>query len=92
MAKFQKGQSGNPGGRPKTKQFKMALQDEIEAALKDENARDVLREIARKQITMALDGDLGAMKEIADRLDGKVPLGIGGDEDLGPIVISWEDA
>jgi hypothetical protein len=66
---FAKGQSGNPGGRPKDKPFAEALRMELKAAGKDHRA---LRKIARALIAKAEDGDLPAIREIADRLDGKV--------------------
>jgi hypothetical protein len=66
---FAKGQSGNPGGRPKDKPFADALRMELMAAGADHRA---LRKIARALIAKAEDGDLPAIREIADRLDGKV--------------------
>ena len=75
----------------------MALQAEIDAALQEANPRDLLRLMARRQFKMALEGNpeaastLGAMKEIIDRLDGKAPIAIGQDADLGAICISWDD-
>jgi len=65
---FRKGVSGNPGGRPKTKPFYVALDMEIKAAGEDHKK---LRTIARKLLEKAESGDLAAIKEIADRLDGK---------------------
>jgi hypothetical protein len=65
---FVKGQSGNPSGRPKSKPFSDALKAEIEAAGDEE---PVLRAIARKLLDMAKDGDMQAIKEVGDRLDGK---------------------
>lgn len=46
-----------------------------------------LRRIAEKHVDVALTGDMSAIKEIADRIDGKVPQGHGGDEDLPPLSI-----
>ena len=65
---FVKGQSGNPSGRPKSKPFADALKEEIEAA---GTKQPVLREIARKLLDKAKEGDMHAVKEVADRLDGK---------------------
>ncbi|MCY1741167.1 hypothetical protein [Ensifer sp. SL37] len=46
-----------------------------------------LRAVADALIEKAISGDVAAIKEVADRLDGKVPQGvIGGDEDDNPIV------
>lgn len=78
---FEKGQSGNPGGRPKDKPFREALRMEL-AALKDEDPK-ALRGLARKLLTLASEGDnaLPAIKEIADRLDGKPAQAIENGED-----------
>lgn len=65
---FKKGQSGNPGGRPKSKLFREALLAELADAGDD---KEELRDIARKLIDMAKDGDIQAVKEVADRLEGK---------------------
>jgi hypothetical protein len=62
------GQSGNPGGRPKTKLFRIALEAEIEKAGDDGPS---LRKIARSLLDKAASGDMQAIKEVADRLDGK---------------------
>ena len=89
-------QPGNKlGGRSKReKLFETALMMELKAAGEDMPA---LRRIARNLIAMASDeersaGTLPAIKELADRTDGKVPQGIiGGDEDDQPlqIVARW---
>lgn len=64
---FQPGQSGNPGGRPKSNK---RWRDALNLAL-SENDYAGLREIADKLVAMAKEGDLAAIKEIGDRLDGK---------------------
>lgn len=86
---FQPGQSGNPGGRPKTKPFRDALMIEAKLA-EDGEACEAkpgsLRWNARKLLEQ---GDVPSIKELADRLDGKVPQGlIGGDPDDPPISIT----
>ncbi len=63
---FQKGKSGNPSGRPKSKQFLNMLN----VALKDGDGQK-LRRIADQVVTQAEAGEQWAIKEIADRLDGK---------------------
>lgn len=62
---FKKGQSGNPGGREKTKWLTQALR--MELAQNPKRART----IADKIITMAEEGDLQAASLIFDRLEGK---------------------
>lgn len=45
--------------------------------------------LARALVSAGLDGDVSALKEIGDRLDGKVPQAlVGGDEDSQPIRIA----
>ena len=80
--KWQKGQSGNPRGRPSTKPFKEAL-----AALVDQNA-EAMRLAAAALMARAQTGDVAALKEVADRLDGKVPTTVGGSSDVGPVRLS----
>lgn len=46
-----------------------------------------LDRIAAQLVNEAVDGDVPAIKEIADRLDGKVPQGIVG-EGGGPVALS----
>ena len=75
---FQPGQSGNPAGRPKSKPFKKALYEALKAA--DDDSK-MLKKVALALVAKAQDGDVPAIKEIADRLDGKVTQPIGGDED-----------
>jgi hypothetical protein len=82
---FKKGQSGNPGGRPKTKPFR----DALEAILKAAGPEEDLLAVARALRGQALAGNVVGIREIADRLDGKVPQAIAGtDEDgnLTPLV------
>jgi hypothetical protein len=89
---FEPGQSGNPGGRPKTKPFKDALMLEAKAAENGQPCEALpgsLRWNARKLLEQ---GEVPAIREIADRLDGKVPQGlIGGEEDDPPIRVTRID-
>lgn len=61
--------AGNANSGPKReKPFREALQMEIKAAGEDHKA---LRRIASNLLSLAYNGDLNAIKEIADRLDGR---------------------
>lgn len=48
-----------------------------------------LRDLAAVMIDKALEGDMAALKELGDRVEGKVPQGIiGGDESEPPVNLS----
>ena len=76
------GQSGNPAGRPKTKPFKDALAAILEKP-------ELLEKVAAALTAKAITGDVSAIKEIADRMDGKIPQAIGGSDELGPIKTAY---
>jgi len=87
---FQPGQSGNPGGRRKEKPFRDALRLEMIAAEKGQECqapKGSLRWNARQLLEL---GTPRAIQELADRLDGKVPQAIVGDDEHDPIRV--EDA
>jgi hypothetical protein len=52
----------------------------------DGKSSKTLRLLARRLIQTALEGDVQAIKEIADRVDGKPPVTVQGDAD-NPLVI-----
>ncbi len=71
-------------GRPKSeKTFANMLRVAIKEAHEDGN--DKLRAVADALVSKAMTGDVPAIKEIADRLDGKVPQALIGDDDEDPI-------
>lgn len=80
-------------GRPKgEKSFAAALRIAIKEAGKEEGTTK-LRDIADKLVEKAVDGDMLAIREVADRLDGKPTQQVEGDLRGGlTIVISNEDA
>jgi hypothetical protein len=78
---FEKGKSGNPGGRPKEKLFRAALIMELKAAGED---MPDLREIAKNLIARAKNTD-AACNALMDRLDGKVPQAVVGSDGEDPI-------
>ena len=67
------------GAENKNKRFKAAL---VRFADSDPKRLD---ELAEKLWKTALEGDVSAMREVADRLDGKVPQAIVGDDDHAPV-------
>lgn len=68
---FQKGQSGNPGGKPKGT---ISIVHLLLRKLKDKtpDGRKNADAVAEQLISLALSGDLDAIKVILDRVDGKV--------------------
>lgn len=71
------------GRPPSEKTFANMLRVAIKAA--HEEHGDKLRAVAEALVTKAMTGDVPAIKEIADRLDGKVPQAVVGDDELDPI-------
>jgi hypothetical protein len=84
---FQPGQSGNPGGRRKEKPYRDALRKALAELAADEapSPRTNLEAVIRAHVERAKGGDVQAIAHIADRLDGKVPQAIVGDEDEAPV-------
>lgn len=80
--------AGRPSGsQNKDKPFRDALRMEIAEAAED---RRDLRRIARKLLSKAEEGDVQAIREVADRLDGKVPQAVIGDSESDPINVISE--
>ena len=83
--------SGNANsGRRKDKPFRDALMLALNRiqATKDGTEQKKLDGLAESLVKEGLGGNVPALKEIADRVDGKVPQGvIGGDEDDNPVNI-----
>lgn len=67
---FTKGTSGNPSGRVKTKEFTDMLRLAV-LEIHPETKLKKLRVIANKLADLACEGDVAAIREIGDRLDGK---------------------
>lgn len=63
---FEPGKSGNPEGRSKSQPFYAALNRAIK-----QNDGKKLRAAAEKLLDLAEAGEAWAVKELADRLDGK---------------------
>lgn len=84
---FQPGQSGNPKGRPRRDTFLtqhlIAELNSIDLATEVTRGRNVIRALIGK----AEGGDVGAAKEVYDRIEGKVTQPIGGDEE-NPLVLT----
>lgn len=83
---WQPGQSGNPAGSTKRKIW----QDAINRAIKrrEESDPQALEKLADKLLAKVAEGDVAAIKEFGDRVDGKVPQGLGGTDELPPVHIT----
>lgn len=64
--------------------------DAIRRALarREKGKPDKLNRLADALITEALDGDIQALKEFGDRIDGKVPQGIEGPGENGEHIVN----
>jgi len=70
--RFQPGQSGNPLGRPKWKILSDAYRAKLaELVPGDKLGRNFAEAIADAAFAAALEGQIGAIQEIADRTEGK---------------------
>lgn len=81
-ASWKPGQSGNPGGRPKTKEWRSALLRAVDEAARNGEGK-VLDEIARATVREALNGNMHAIKEIGDRIDGRAVQEVTGPDGEG---------
>jgi Family of unknown function (DUF5681) len=77
---FQKGQSGNPSGRPTERPWRLAIHQALQMKSID-GMRRKLDDIAETLVALAVGGDMAAIKEIGDRMDGKPAQAIVGDAD-----------
>lgn len=84
---WQPGQSGNPNGPPKSAKI---WKDALNRAIKRREDADphAIEKLADKLLAAVSGGDVTAMKELGDRLDGKVPQGVGGTDELPPLQIT----
>ncbi len=69
--RFKKGETGNPQGRPKITRLTDALREQLAAANADAPGETIAEQIARALIREAVGGNVQAIREIADRCEGK---------------------
>jgi hypothetical protein len=82
---WQPGESGNPAGPPKKAKL---WRDAINRAIKRREDADplALEKLADQLLVKVAEGDVAAIKEFGDRLDGKpAQAHVGGDDDDTPI-------
>ncbi len=83
--RFKKGESGNSAGRPKLTRLTDSLRQLIAETNPDADDKTIAETIAQTLVTMALSGDLGAIREVLDRTEGKPKQSV----DLGVSVEDW---
>ena len=81
----------SPEGGNTTRPVRDALDSELSRTSVDGDGNNVLRLIARKLAAKALEGDLGAIKEIFDRMDGKTSPGASPDQQPGKVDMQWKE-
>ncbi len=67
---FGPGNNANPNGRPKGKTFSGYLREALEK-IDPKTGKETYVSVAEALLRVALRGDVAAIKEFADRLDGK---------------------
>lgn len=77
---FQNDSNSNTGGRPRGPWAEKAWRDAIRMAVlrKAEDGGKKLDKLADALVASGLSGDVSALREIGDRLDGKVPQALVG--------------
>jgi len=70
--RWKPGQSGNPGGRPRTAKLAEAYRKKLASLVPDDaQGRSYAEAIADKLALQALKGDIRAAQELADRAEGR---------------------
>ncbi len=72
------------GRPPKERSFAAMLNIAIKEAIEGTD-KTKLRAVADALVDKAMSGDVAAIKEVADRIDGKVPQALVGDDEFDPI-------
>jgi hypothetical protein len=80
--RFQSGESGNPKGRPRRTALSDALRARLAEKMPDKDERTIAEAIAEKLCDEALNGNVQAAREIADRVEGKPKQHISASADL----------
>ncbi len=69
--RFKKGETGNPNGRPKLTKLTDALREQLAEIAPGATEKTQAEQIARALIKEALRGNVQAIKELFDRVEGK---------------------
>lgn len=80
-------QPGNQESKKANHKRPKVFTQSLLAALKktDSDNVEAIQRIADKLVLLAESGDIQAIKEVADRVEGKVPQGVVGDDEHDPI-------
>jgi hypothetical protein len=90
---WQKGESGNPNGRPpKGKSFADVLNKILDEDIKGREGVDRRQALMEKLVKAAYEGEPWAMNAIMDRIDGKPRQSIDQNNKNVHITISQDDA
>ena len=82
--RFKKGESGNPGGRPKG----MSIESQLRKRLSEgESGEKIVESLITVALRQALNGDFRFWNSIIERVDGKVADRIAGPDGEGLTVI-----
>lgn len=80
----------SPKNRWSEKLWRDAIRVAVLRASEDDKKRKKLQDLADALVNAGIAGDVPALKEIGDRLDGKVPQAlVGGDDDSKPIAVQF---
>ncbi len=85
--RFKPGASGNPHGRPRLTVLSEALRAELAEQMPGASERTVAEALAAALVAAALNGDVAAAREIADRTEGKARQQV----DVDMAVMDWRD-
>jgi Family of unknown function (DUF5681) len=69
--RWAKGTSGNPAGRPKARTLSEHLRDRLKEQFPGKSSATYGRMVAEALVTEAIDGNMQAIREIFDRVEGK---------------------
>lgn len=82
-----------PAGAKSDKIWRDAIMRAVKRRLAGEGEPQALEKLADKLVDEGLNGDISAIREIGDRLDGKPSqqVNVNGDDDGGPVrmIIEW---
>ena len=83
----------SPDGGNVNKPMPEALSVALRREAEDDGGQtaQTLQLVVRKLIARALGGDIPAIKEIFDRMDGKSAAGTMEDEGPGRVIVRWKD-